>query len=256
MGDIKLYQGDCLEVMKAIPNQSIDLILCDLPYGTTSCHWDSVIDLPSLWGEYNRIIKPKGAIVLFASEPFATALRWSNIDNYRYDWIWDKTHCSNFQMMNFQPGRQHELICVFSQAKAVYTSNDNSMVYYPQKVARDVPSRNGGGLNTCKMLHNNNMQQIDKVYFDRHPTSILQYAVVSPQERVHPTQKPIDLLEYLIKTYTKESDTVLDNCMGSGSTGVACKHINRNFIGIELDQNYFEIAMNRIENTLFPMKLF
>ena len=256
MVSFKLYQGDCLEVMKEIPDGSIDCIICDLPYGTTACKWDSVIDLTSLWGEYNRIIKPKGAIVLFASEPFATALRWSNIENYRYDWVWDKTHCSNFQMMNFQPGRQHELICVFSWAKAVYTSNDNSMNYYPQKVARETPSRNGGGLNTCKMLHNNNMQQIDKVYYDKHPTSILQFPVVPPQERVHPTQKPVELIEYLIKTYTTENETVLDSCMGSGSTGVACKHLNRGFIGIEFDENYFNIAEDRIENTTFQINLF
>ena len=248
MSDITLWQGDCLELMKNIEDNSVDCIICDLPYGTTACKWDSVLDLTVMWREYERIIKTKGAIVLFASEPFATILRHSNINLYRYDWIWNKTHCSNFQMMNFQPGRQHELICVFSKAYAVYTSNDNSMNYYPQKTMRDKYTKNGGGLNTCQMLHGNNMEKIDKVYIDKHPTSILEFNVVSPQQRVHPTQKPIDLLEYLIKTYTKEEDTVLDNCMGSGSTGVACKLLNRNFIGIELNSAYFKIAENRINN--------
>ena len=245
---LNLICGDCLDKMQEIPNESVACILCDLPYGTTACKWDSIIDLHSMWYEYERIIKPKGAIVLFASEPFATALRWSNINLYRYDWIWNKTHCSNFQTMNYQPGRQHELICVFSKAKAVYTSNDNSMVYYPQKTLRNKPTRNGGGLKTCKMLHGNNMEKIDKIYYDKHPTSILDFKVVPPKQRVHPTQKPEDLLEFLIKSYTNEEDLVLDNCMGSGSTGICCKRLNRKFIGIEKESKYFEIAKERITN--------
>ena len=253
---IDLKQGDCLKLMKDIPNESIDCIICDLPYGTTSCKWDSVIDLQKLWYEYERIIKPKSAIVLFASEPFATNLRWSKMDLYRYDWIWDKTTCSNFQMMNYQPGRQHELICIFSKAKAVYTSNDNSMNYNPQKILRDIPSRNGGGLETCKMLNKNNMKQIYNVYYDRHPTSILNFKTVAPKNRLHPTQKPVELIEYLIKTYSNENDLVLDNCMGSGTTGVACKRLNRDFIGIELDENYFNIAKQRIENERVVRNIF
>lgn len=248
--DIDLRCGDCLDIMQEIPDNSIDCIICDLPYGTTACKWDSIIDLPSMWKEYERVIKPKGAIVLFASEPFATALRWSNINRYRYDWIWNKTHCSNFQTMNYQPGRQHELICVFSKAKAVYTSNDNSMNYYPQKTLRDKPTRNGGGLKTCKMLHGNNMEKIDKVYYDKHPTSILDFKVVPPKQRVHPTQKPEDLIEFLIKSYTQEGDKVLDNCMGSGTTGLCCKRLNRDFVGIEKEQKYYEIAQQRIKGQI------
>lgn len=250
MANIDLRLGDCLEVLPTLAAESIDCIICDLPYGTTACKWDSIIDLPSMWKEYERGIKPKGAIVLFASEPFATALRWSNINRYRYDWIWNKTHCSNFQTMNYQPGRQHELICVFSKAKAVYTSNDTSMNYYPQKTLRDKPTRNGGGLKTCKMLHGNNMEKIDKVYYDKHPTSILDFKVVPPKQRVHPTQKPEDLIEFLIKSYTQEGDKVLDNCMGSGTTGLCCKRLNRDFVGIEKEQKYYEIAQQRIKGQI------
>lgn len=241
-----LLHGDCLERMKEIPDGSIDMILCDPPYGTTACKWDSNIALDLLWEQYRRVIIPKGAIVLFASEPFATMLRSNALDLYKYDWIWDKTQCSNFQVMNYQPGRRHELICVFSKSKACYTSNNNSMKYYPQKIMREKPIKNGGGLNTCKLLHNNNMKKQYNIYVDKHPTTILNYKPVVPKERLHPTQKPVALLEYLIKTYTNEGDTVLDNCMGSGSTGVACKNLNRNFIGIEKDEKYFEIARIRI----------
>ena len=248
MANIDLRLGDCLEILPTLADESIDCIICDLPYGTTACKWDSIIDLSSMWREYERVIKPKGAIVLFASEPFATALRWSNITLYRYDWIWNKTHCSNFQTMNYQPGRQHELICVFSKAKAVYTSNGNSMIYYPQKTLRDKPTRNGGGLKTCKMLHGNNMEKVDKVYYDKHPTSILNFKVVPPKQRVHPTQKPEELIEFLIKSYTQEGDIVLDNCMGSGTTGLCCKKLSRDFIGIEKEETYFKIARERIEN--------
>ena len=256
MVNAKLYSGDCLEIMEQLPDKSIDMILCDLPYGTTACSWDSIIPLNLLWKQYERIIKSKSAIVLFANEPFATQLRSSKLEYYRYDWIWNKAHCSNFQLMNFQPGRQHELVCVFSKAKSCYTSNDNSMCYYPQKTLRDAPSRNGGGLNTCKMLNGNNMIKIDKVYNDRHPTSILDFKPIPATQRLHPTQKPVEIIEYLIKTYTKEGETVLDNCMGSGSTGVACKNLNRNFIGIELDENYFKIAKERIEKHNVSKKLF
>lgn len=200
-----------------------------------------------MWEHLNRIIKDNGAIVLFGSEPFSSALRMSNIKNYRYDWIWDKTHCSNFQVMNYQCGKRHELISVFSKFKACYTSNNTSMIYYPQKIKRDKPVKNGGGLNTCKMLHNNNMQKITKIYNEKNPTSIINFNVIPPKDRLHPTQKPVSLLEYLIKTYTNENETVLDFTMGSGSTGVACKNLNRNFIGIELDDKYFSIAKDRIE---------
>ena len=248
MSDITLYKGDCLVEMNKIADKSVDMILCDLPYEIVNQKWDKIIPFDKLWEQYKRIITDKGAIVLFGQEPFSSKLRCSNLEWYRYDWIWDKTHCSNFQVMNYQCGRQHELISIFSKGKACYTSNNNSMNYYPQKTKRDKPSRNGGGLNTCKMLHGNNMQKIDKIYTEKNPTSIIQFKVVPPKERLHPTQKPIALLEYLIKTYTNENEIVLDNCMGSGSTAIACLNTNRNFIGIEKDDNYFEIAEKRINN--------
>jgi site-specific DNA-methyltransferase (adenine-specific) len=245
-----LYKGDCLIEMNKIADKSVDMILCDLPYGIVNQKWDIVIPFDKMWEHYKRIIKDKGAIVLFGTEPFSSELRCSNLEMYRYDWIWDKTHCSNFQTMNYQPGRQHELICVFSKAKAVYTSNDNSMNYYPQKTLRDKPTRNGGGLKTCKMLHGNNMEKIDKVYYDKHPTSILDFKVVPPKQRLHPTQKPEDLIEFLIKSYTQEGDIVLDNCMGSGTTGLCCKRLNRDFVGIEKEQKYYEIAQQRIKGQI------
>jgi site-specific DNA-methyltransferase (adenine-specific) len=243
---IDLHNGDCLELMKDIPDGSVDLVLTDPPYGTTACKWDSVIPFEPMWEQLNRIIKPNGAICLFGSEPFSSALRMSNIKNYKYDWIWNKNKPSNFQVMNYQCGRIHELICVFSSGKACYTSNNNSMRYYPQKTKRDKPTRNGGGLKSCKMLHGNNMQQQYNTYIDKHPTSILEFTPVQPRKRLHPTQKPVELLEYLIKTYTQENETVLDFTMGSGSTGVACINTGRNFIGIELDPTYFDIAQKRI----------
>ena len=253
---IKLRCGDCLELMKEIPDKSIDCIICDLPYGTTACRWDSVLPLDDLWDEYKRVIKDKGAIVLFASEPFATVLRNSCLDLYRYDWIWEKNHPSNFQLMNFQPAKIHELICVFSKGKSCYTSNHNSMMYYPQKVKRENPVFNGGGLNSCKLLHNNNMKKQFNVYTDKHPISILHFDTVAPSKRLHPTQKPLELLEYMVKTYSNEGDLVLDNCMGSGTTGVACKKLNRNFIGIEKDEEYFKKAKERIESETIQMSIF
>ncbi len=245
-----IYHGDCIELMNDIPDQCIDMILCDLPYGSTACKWDSVIPFDALWEQYKRIIKPLHAIVLFANEPFATTLRYSNLEDYKYDWIWDKGKPSNFQVMNYQCGRIHELICVFSDGKACYTSNDTSMVYYPQKIQRDKPVYNGGGLNTCKMLHNNNMKKQYNTYTDKHPSSIIKFPPVPPRQRLHPTQKPTELLEYLIKTYTEEKNLVLDNCMGSGSTGIACINTNRDFIGIELEEQYFNISKERIEKAL------
>lgn len=236
----ELHNGDCLEIMKQIPDKSIDMILCDLPYGTTACKWDVVIPFEPLWEQYNRIIKDNGAIVLFGSEPFSSALRMSNIKNFKYDWIWDKKIPSGMSYARFQPMRQTENISVFCNGKTVYN---------PQMVKRDKPIKKGGNkyspsapIQACK-----EGKDFKKTYEYKNPTNLIVFDKIR-KGSLHPTQKPVALLEYLIKTYTNENETVLDNCMGSGSTGVACLNTNRNFIGIELDKDFFEIAKKRIED--------
>lgn len=233
---IDLYNGDCLEIMKQIPDKSVDMILCDLPYGTTGCKWDIIIPLDKLWEQYNRIIKDNGAILLFGSEPFSSALRMSNIKNYKYDWVWNKKQTGNPFLANKQPLKIHENIMVF-----------NSSIYKP--IMRKGKERTKGGSKKANIkIFGGTDIKTSSLYY---PTSILDFPNCSNKtKKQHPTQKPVDLCEYLIKTYTNENDIVLDNCMGSGTTGVACKHLNRNFIGIELDKHYFEIAKNRIESEL------
>jgi site-specific DNA-methyltransferase (adenine-specific) len=236
---ITLMQGDCLERMKEIPDGSVDMVLCDLPYGTTACKWDIVIPFKPLWEQYNRIIKPNGAICLFGSEPFSSALRMSNIKNFKYDWIWDKKIPSGMSYARFQPMRQTENISVFCNGKTVYN---------PQMVKRDKPIKKGGNkyspsapIQACK-----EGKDFKKTYEYKNPINIIVFDKIR-KGSLHPTQKPVALLEYLIKTYTNEGETVLDNCMGSGSTGVAALNTGRNFIGIELDPDYFAIAKGRIE---------
>ena len=236
MPKIELMQGDCLEKMKDIPDKSIDMILCDLPYGTTACKWDVIIPFEPLWEQYNRIIKDTGAIVLFGSEPFSSKLRMSNLKNYKYDWVWDKKQAGNVFLVKKQPLKIHETISVF-----------NSKYYYPQM--REGKMRKKGGAKKSLLYDiKKNYQTKNNLYY---PTSILNdFSNANKSNRLHPTQKPVALLEYLIKTYTNEGETVLDNCMGSGTTGIACKNLNRNFIGIELDPEYFKIAENRINENL------
>lgn len=247
--NITLWHGDCLELMKDIPDRSVDMILCDLPYGTTACKWDSPIPLKTLWEQYKRIITDVGAIVLFGQEPFGSVVRTSNLEMYRYDWIWKKQRPSNFQLMNYQAGRVHEKIMVFSKAKACYIKSGECMVYNPQKELRDKPRTANAkiyGDTSKNILHDYKTGDNYKTYTHKLPISILEFNTVE-KDKLHPTQKPVLLLEYLIKTYTNEDNLVLDNCMGSGSTGVACVNTNRKFIGIELDDTYFEIAKNRIK---------
>lgn len=246
---LDLYRGDCLEILPNIEEKSINLILTDLPYGTTACKWDTVIPLDKLWYEYERVITENGIICLFGQEPFSSIVRTSNLKLYRYDWVWQKQKPSNFQLMNYQPGRVQENIMVFSKAKACYTKNRERISYYPQKEKMEKPRRANAKIysDSADLLHSYSKANKDnfQVYNEKHPISILKFN--TPERRVHPTQKPVDLLEYLIKTYTNEGDLVLDSCMGSGSTGVACKHLGRQFIGIEKEEKYFEIAKNRIE---------
>lgn len=229
-------QGDCLELMKSIPDKSIDAIICDLPYGTTACKWDSVIPFEPLWAQYKRIIKDNGAIVLFGQEPFSSLLRMSNIGEYKYDWIWDKVKPGTFATAKYQPLRQHELISVFYK---------NFGAYNPQMTKRDKPktSKRYGNSDSASLKYNDGL---NRTYTQLYPKTILKYSNAAQKGKVHPTQKPVDLLEYLVKTYTNQGDIVLDNCMGSGTTGVACKNLWRKFIGIEKDANYFKIASKRI----------
>jgi len=232
---IDLKFGDCLEVMKNIESGSIDAIITDPPYGTTACKWDSVIDFKLMWEQLNRIIKPNGAIVLFGSEPFSSALRMSNIKNYKYDWIWDKKIPSGMSYARFQPMRRNEQISVFCNGKTVYN---------PQMVLRDKPIK-GGGMSKGETTNNQNLKALKKTYTHKNPTNILVFDKIRRGSQ-HPTQKPVALMEYLIKTYTNENETVLDFTAGSFSTGVACLNTNRQFIGIEKDEGYFAIGEKRM----------
>ena len=247
MTETTLYCGDCLEILPRIPDRSIDFICCDLPYGILACKWDSQIPLQPLWEQYERVIRDDGAIALFATQPFTTTLIASRIDLYRYSWVWIKEKGSNFQLANIQPLKRTEDICIFSKAKAANGAKP-PMRYFPQLEARDIPLKYGGGRHVGgELLHKHSMKELNKTYTTRHPTNILCFTKNYGQENYHPTQKPTDLLKYLIKTYTQEGETILDNCMGSGSTGVACVETNRNFIGIEQDGRYVKIAQRRIE---------
>lgn len=240
---IDLKQGDCLELMKDIPNKSIDLILCDLPYGTTDCKWDSVIPFDKLWKQYNRIIKDNSAILLFSQMPFGANLIMSNIKMFRYEWIWEKPNTSaGFLNAKKMPLRKHENILVFYKHLPTYN---------PQGI---VPVENGTERTLNYSLPNVYGKEklvIPAPKYTNYPGDVIICNIDKHcSKRIHPTQKPVDLLEYLIKTYTNEGDVVLDNCMGSGSTGVACINTNRDFIGYELDENYFNIAKERIEGVI------
>lgn len=245
---VELLHGDCLELMKDISDESIDMILCDLPYGTIACKWDSIILFEELWKQYRRIVKKNGAICLFGKEPFSSNLRMSAIDIYKYDWIWKKTRKNGFVHAKGRPLQETENISVFSFGD-VYSKAKNKMKYFPQGVIPFSAER----INYVKTTsaYHGGMKVGSKWKQDGvgYPTEILTFSSVSPKIQKHPTQKPVELLEYLIKTYTNEDDTILDNTMGSGSTGVATINTNRNFIGIEKDQNYFNIAIDRINET-------
>ena len=314
MSKIQLYQGDCLELMKKIPDKSIDMVLCDLPYGTTACKWDSIIPFDELWEQYKRIGKDNAVFALFGSEPFSSQMRMSNIEMFRYDWIWEKDIATGYLSANKLPMRKHEIISIFYLDKSEVTGrsdrfkelrdwfykerklsgltakqisellgNQMGSHYFTKGIQFTIPTKNNyKKLQTtgrfqrdysevktefdriakeCKITYNpqfsrgkpyvskrgsvgevysvqlQNMKTVN--YGLRYPKSLIKF---NTEKGLHSTQKPVDLLEYLIKTYTNDSETALDNCMGSGSTGVACVNTNRNFIGIELDEYYFQIA--------------
>jgi len=235
----KIYLGDCLDVMKDIDDKSVDLILCDLPYGTTICKWDKIIDIVELWRLYNRIVKDRTPIVLFGSQPFTSLLINSNINSFRYCWIWDKKKPANFSLAKKQPMKYHEDIIVFGKI---------SPNYYPIMIKIE-GRRAKKGVNKGYSGFNKGLEKpeyLDKIYTDKYPSSILEFSNADQTNRYHPTQKPISLLEYLIKTYTQEGNLVLDNCCGSGSTCLAAKNLGRNYIGIEKDENYYNIAKERL----------
>lgn len=243
MPSVSLMLGDCLERMSEIPDGSVDMVLCDLPYGTTACKWDAVIPFEPLWAEYRRVTKPNAAIVLTASQPFTTALIASNMKGFRYSWIWEKDAGSNFATVKYQPMKEHEDVCVFYAGRPTYN---------PQMQER-TGSRKG------KITTTVDSGRRDSVYGTQNGGAKLQVAEMRNPRSIqrfnrergfHPTQKPVALLEYLIRTYTHEGQTVLDNTMGSGSTGVACMNMGRNFIGIERDEGYFAIAEKRIADAL------
>lgn len=240
MEELTLWQGDCLDLMRGIPDGSVDMVLTDPPYGTTQCKWDSVIPFEPMWDQLNRIIKSNGAIVLFGSEPFSSALRMSNIKNYKYDWVWEKEQGVNFQLCKKQPLKVHETISVFS-----YKSHN----YYPQGlIPCDIKKSNKGKSGNIGHLYSERKRKEYKQEWTNYPTTIQKF---NRERGLHPTQKPVALLEYLIKTYTHEGEIVLDFTMGSGSTGVACLRTGRKFIGIEKDEKYFSIAEKRITEEFY-----
>ena len=235
MSDFDLYHGDCLELMRELPDDSIDLILCDLPYGVTACKWDSALPLEKLWAEYRRI--GRGAIVLTAQTPFDKVLGASNLPMLRYEWIWEKTHPTGHLNAKRAPMKAHENILVFYSQQPTYN---------PQKTKGHKRKTATKRQDETPVYGRQEFAPIAYDSTERYPRSVLQFASDKQRSNLHPTQKPVALMEYLIRTYTNEGDTVLDNCMGSGTTGVACANTGRRFIGMELDAGYFEIAQKRI----------
>jgi site-specific DNA-methyltransferase (adenine-specific) len=236
---VNLHLGDCLDILPTLADNSVDMVLVDLPYGTTACKWDSTIPLDKLWEQYNRICKEDGAMVFTASQPFTTILAVSNIENFRYEWIWEKSQGTNPMNAKVMPLKSHENILVFYRKKPVY----NPQMWYstPYSGFSSNTSKIGEVYGEAKSKHRDNPEG------SRYPKTVLKF---KQEKGLHPTQKPVGLMEYLIKTYTNEGDIVLDNTMGSGTSGVACVNTDRDFIGIEMDETYFNIAKNRINNPL------
>ena len=268
MQQVTLHQGDCLIEMDKITEDSVDLILCDLPYGTTDrkgikdkgdnrlLAWDTVIPLDKLWDQYRRVLKPNGTVVLTADQPFTSQLIVSNIDWFKYEWIWRKKKTTGFLLANYRPMKQTEDIVVFSPAGAAAASrHGGNMTYNPQGLIEKRVKKKNSAKRLGKFLHNpEHMGAGNKLLHDtdyeqkytNYPSEIIEFGL--DKDSIHPTQKPVALMEYLIRTYTNEGEVVLDNCMGSGTTGVACINTNRKFIGIEMNDDYFNMAADRINN--------
>jgi site-specific DNA-methyltransferase (adenine-specific) len=256
---IKILHGDCLEIMKTIPENSVHLILCDLPYGTTKCKWDSIIDIDKLWKEYQRIIfKPSGVIVLFGQQPFTSKIISANYKWFKYNLIWKKNKTTQYLLANYRPMKCTEDICVFSPGGAAAASrHKGNMIYNPQNlVPVDISKKNsekriGKMLNQPHHLGPNNKLISDTEYkqkFTNYPTELLEFDIEN--DTIHETQKPVPLIEYLIKTYSNEHALVLDNAMGSGTTGIGCINTNRSFIGIEIEQKYYDLSKERLIKAL------
>ena len=248
-----VYNEDCLEGMKRIPDKSIDMILCDLPYGTTACKWDTIIPFEPLWEQYERVIKDNGVIVLFGVEPFSSLVRTSNIKNYKYDWYWNKRHGANFAQANKRPLKNIEVASVFYRKQPIYNPQKTKNPKGLEKRSAYAASRQkkvfeGQVAMSAEFTAPGKSYEPDKLL----PKCLIEFSRVP--KPIHPTQKPVALFEYLIKTYTNEGDIVLDNCMGSGTTAIACMNTNRNYIGFELDETYHKLLTDRIEahqNELF-----
>lgn len=256
----KIYQGDCLEGMKDIPNNSVDLILCDLPYGTTPASWDSRIPINKLWKEYERLIKDEGAIVLTSQQPFTSLLITSNLKLYKYNWIWEKDNGTNFLNSKFQPLKITEDICVFGKGATSFVKKGFNMKYNPQFTeGKSYICKSGNQKSNSAVVRGGKGGReyvggfITKNDGKRYPKNLIKFN--RDKEKLHPTQKPVKLFEYLIKTYTNEGDLVLDNAIGSGTTAIACINLNRNFIGIEKEPEYCKIANSRIKKAKEQTKL-
>ena len=236
----EIYLGDCLELMpKYVDDKSVDMILCDLPYGTTACKWDTIIPFDKLWSEYERLIKDNGVIVLFGNEPFSSVLRTSNLKLYKYDWIWEKTKATGFQNSKIQPMRKYENLSVFYKHKPTY--NPQGLIK-KENITSNVRSGN------IKNEHSFNTYKGKKpvAEFTNYPTNIVKFKNASGKGHLHPTMKPLSLIEYMIKTYTNEGNLILDNTCGSGTTGLGAKNLNRNFIMMEQDPEHYETACKRV----------
>ena len=241
-GRCKLYQGDCLEVMDELISLGVkfDAIITDPPYGTTSCKWDSVIPFDKMWEKINKLVKTNGAIVLFGNEPFTSKLICSNLKGFKYRWDWNKKIPSGMSYAKYRPMQQTEDICIF-------TKNGEKTIYNPQMIKRDKPIKSGGTKHSETAPIKYKDKDFKKTYEYKNPITLIEFDKIR-KGSLHPTQKPVELLEYLIKTYTNENEVVLDFTMGSGSTGLACMNTNRRFVGIELDENYFNIAVERLKD--------
>ena len=252
----KIYNEDCLIGMKQIPDASVDCIICDLPYGTTACAWDTIIPFDKLWAEYKRIRKPYAPILLFGSEPFSTMVRMSNLSEFRYDWIWTKSQAADFVHAKNRPMKNYEIISAFCQYPMGHKSQlgDKRMPYNPQGLVPCHKVKNGKnkfGTNIGKRP-----SQVDEYVaeFTNYPNAVIHFDQIG--KKLHPTQKPVELLRYLVLTYTNEGDTVLDNCMGSGTTAIACIKERRHFIGFELNKEYYDKACKRIKAEQAQLSLF